>query len=243
MDIASTVCDKGSVVPLIAMKNSWKEVYGLDIPYNILSIGMGCKKSDHIQITSGIINKPISMDNINTLLQNMERHTLKLLENEKHSLLFDDLSFKFKLLKSRGYVLAHTTGYTTSMIQPILYHWKKNHSYIPDLVIASDKVLNGRPSPDAINKCINELNLKPEECINIDDSIVGIKAGKNANIVSAGVYEYGSWLGSHLLKPEENLDIIHRDKFLNIKDLCNTTALVYPTTSKLLHNLLYGEYI
>ena len=49
-----------------------------------------------------------------------------------------------------------------------------------DLVITSLDTSRHKPLPDPYNKAMEKLNLKPYECVVVEDSIQGIKAGKNA---------------------------------------------------------------
>lgn len=49
-------------------------------------------------------------------------------------------------------------------------------------VVFGDEVENGKPAPDIFLKAADRLGLKPSECIVIEDSINGIKAGFNADI-------------------------------------------------------------
>lgn len=49
-------------------------------------------------------------------------------------------------------------------------------------VVFGDEVKNGKPAPDIFLKAAMDLGLEPSECIVIEDSINGIKAGYNAKI-------------------------------------------------------------
>lgn len=51
-----------------------------------------------------------------------------------------------------------------------------------DKVVYGDEVEHGKPEPDIFLKAAADLGLKPEECIVIEDSINGIKAGYAAGI-------------------------------------------------------------
>lgn len=51
-----------------------------------------------------------------------------------------------------------------------------------DGIVFGDEVENGKPAPDIFLKAASQLNLKPHECIVIEDSINGIKAGYNAKM-------------------------------------------------------------
>ena len=49
-----------------------------------------------------------------------------------------------------------------------------------DLVITSLDTSRHKPFPDPYDKAMEKLNLKPHECVIVEDSIQGIKSGKNA---------------------------------------------------------------
>ncbi len=51
-----------------------------------------------------------------------------------------------------------------------------------DLKLARDHVKNAKPDPEIYLKAANNFNVKPDECIVFEDSIVGIKAAKNAGM-------------------------------------------------------------
>lgn len=51
-----------------------------------------------------------------------------------------------------------------------------------DGVVFGDEVENGKPEPDIFLKAASDMGLKPSECIVIEDSINGIKAGYNAKM-------------------------------------------------------------
>lgn len=51
-----------------------------------------------------------------------------------------------------------------------------------DAVAYGDEVENGKPAPDIFLKAAADLELEPSECVVIEDSINGIKAGFNAKI-------------------------------------------------------------
>lgn len=51
-----------------------------------------------------------------------------------------------------------------------------------DAVVFGDEVANGKPAPDIFLKAAENLGLEPSECIVIEDSINGIRAGYNAKM-------------------------------------------------------------
>lgn len=51
-----------------------------------------------------------------------------------------------------------------------------------DLIISADEVKESKPSPDIYLKACEVLKVLPKDCYVIEDSTMGIQAGKNANI-------------------------------------------------------------
>ncbi len=62
-----------------------------------------------------------------------------------------------------------------------------------DVIVCGDMVQKNKPSPEGYIKAANYLNAKPTECLVIEDSPIGIQAGKNAGMKVIGfkgsVYE------------------------------------------------------
>ena len=99
-----------------------------------------------------------------------------------------------KYLKEKGYmlVLATTTGnnaiekykkYNRNIIN------KANFEDMFTLICAKESVKNVKPDPEVHYKILEELNVKKEECIIIEDSIIGIEAAKNAGIEAVAIYD------------------------------------------------------
>ncbi|GFP80039.1 bifunctional riboflavin kinase/fmn phosphatase [Phtheirospermum japonicum] len=56
--------------------------------------------------------------------------------------------------------------------------WKENFAAI----LGSDQVKSGKPSPDIFLEAANRMNVDPVHCFVIEDSVVGVKAGKAAGM-------------------------------------------------------------
>ncbi len=56
-----------------------------------------------------------------------------------------------------------------------------------DLKLARDHVKNAKPDPEIYLKAADSLNVKPDECIVFEDSVVGIKAAKNAGMICIAI--------------------------------------------------------
>lgn len=56
-----------------------------------------------------------------------------------------------------------------------------------DLVLGIDDVAHPKPAPDIIELTLKRIGVKPEEAVFIDDTVVGLEAGKNAGTHIIGV--------------------------------------------------------
>jgi sugar-phosphatase len=57
----------------------------------------------------------------------------------------------------------------------------------PALLVTSDGVKQGKPSPEGYLLAANRLNVKIERCLVVEDSLVGTKAGHRAGAIVAGL--------------------------------------------------------
>lgn len=51
-----------------------------------------------------------------------------------------------------------------------------------EVIVAGEDVLHGKPAPDIFLTVAERLDLKPEECVVIEDAAMGVKAAKNAGM-------------------------------------------------------------
>ena len=99
-----------------------------------------------------------------------------------------------KLLKQNGYILALAT--TTTNKQLDIYK-KLNQNIIKkanideffDLVLCAEDVKFKKPNPEVYNKILQILKVDASVCLIIEDSLIGVQAGVNANIDVAVMYD------------------------------------------------------
>lgn len=58
-----------------------------------------------------------------------------------------------------------------------------------NLILSKEDVKNKKPHKEIYDKIMTILNIKPEECLIIEDSLIGVEAAKNANIDVAVIYD------------------------------------------------------
>lgn len=98
------------------------------------------------------------------------------------------------LLREKGYILALAT--TTTNIQLNAYrNFNANIKRKADIdemfsvVLSKEDVQEKKPSPEVHNKIMQLLGVSPSECLIIEDSLIGVQAGKNAGIEVAVMYD------------------------------------------------------
>lgn len=58
-----------------------------------------------------------------------------------------------------------------------------------DLIYTREDVAKIKPNPEVYLKAMQAFNAKAEECIVFEDSLVGIKAAKNAGLKTVAIYD------------------------------------------------------
>jgi AHBA synthesis associated protein len=56
-----------------------------------------------------------------------------------------------------------------------------------DIVLGINDVINPKPAPDVINLTMTRLQVKPREAVFIEDTTIGLEAGKKAGVYTIGV--------------------------------------------------------
>lgn len=99
-----------------------------------------------------------------------------------------------KYLKEKGFILAIATTTNEHAIE-IYKKYNKNiidHANLEDIfsiIYSKSAVKNLKPNPEVHYKILKQLKMKPEECLIIEDSIIGVEAANNANIEVIAIYD------------------------------------------------------
>ncbi|WP_346684006.1 HAD family hydrolase [Megamonas hypermegale] len=99
-----------------------------------------------------------------------------------------------KKLKEKKFTLAITT--TTKRTNMEIYRTlnkniisKASLDEYFDLIYTREDVAKIKPNPEVYLKAMQAFNAKPEQCIVFEDSLVGIKAAKNAGLKTVAIYD------------------------------------------------------
>ena len=99
-----------------------------------------------------------------------------------------------KYLKEKGFVLVVASTTNDHTIEKYKKHNKNiinkaNFEDIFTLIYSKGAVKELKPNPEIHYKILKELNVKPEQCLIIEDSLIGVEAANNANIEVAVMYD------------------------------------------------------
>lgn len=88
------------------------------------------------------------------------------------------------MLKGNGVRMAMVSSTSSRNVLTALNRMKIL-SYF-DAVVCGDVLNNSKPNPEGYLKAVEYLEAKKEECVIVEDSAIGIQAGKNAGIYVVG---------------------------------------------------------
>ncbi|MGM9978820.1 MAG: HAD family hydrolase [Clostridium sp.] len=87
-----------------------------------------------------------------------------------------------EFLKENGYKTALATSAKKDRVKSQVTHAKINKLF--DAIVCADDIVNSKPNPEIFLKAAEKVNIKPENCIVIEDSEAGIRAAFNAGMIA-----------------------------------------------------------
>ncbi|MCR4336074.1 MAG: HAD family phosphatase [archaeon] len=94
---------------------------------------------------------------------------------------FFELLFKLKGKYSLGVVSSSRRDFVEYILEEI----GEKDSF--DVIVGAEDVSKGKPNPECYLKAAKKLNIAPEKCLVIEDSIYGIKSAKSAGMKCVAV--------------------------------------------------------
>ncbi len=99
-----------------------------------------------------------------------------------------------KYLKEKGYILAIAS---TTLKHNIEIYTTKNKNLLEEanlkdlfsIILTKNDVVEAKPSPEVHKKIMENFKVKPEECLVVEDALIGVEAAKNAGIEVAVIYD------------------------------------------------------
>ncbi|MEL6748403.1 MAG: phosphonoacetaldehyde hydrolase [Pseudomonadota bacterium] len=112
-----------------------------------------------------------------------------------HATLIPGVLGAIDTLRAAGMKIGTTTGYTREIMAAVLPRVAEQ-GFEPDLVICSDELVVGRPSPLGVYKSCVELGVYPAGAtVKVDDTAPGIAEGTSAGAYTVGISASGNGVG------------------------------------------------
>lgn len=185
-------------VAVTSFKKTLAEI-DLDVSNEYIKKQMGKSARDILLETLHNFNRQYSEKKIEQLLQKRIQAEIELSKKVKlHNgaiELLEALKRKIKL------------ALATMNDKPVITHLLEQHNLTNyfNVVLSANDVEKSKPSPEIFLKSANKLNVQPEKCVVIEDSIFGIQAAKKAKMSCIAV-PLGAYSKKQLQK--ENPDLI-----------------------------------
>lgn len=202
LDWAGTTVDYGSMAPVLALQALFAQ-HGIALSTEDARRDMGLLKRDQIAAILSLPNiqeewraatgrNPGEAD-VPSLFEEFGPLQMKIIV--QHSQLIPGVAATVREWQGRGVRIGSTTGYTRSMLAPVLAQAIQN-GFRPDASVCPDEVGGGRPAPWMLMRNAQLLNVyPPSACIKIGDTVVDIAEGRNAGMWTIGLTRTGNLVG------------------------------------------------
>lgn len=167
--------------------NKALNLFGVEISrYDHLHAFDGLPTKKKLELLSEQYYLPVELHPfINELKQ---EYTVDLIMERCHPMFHHE--YALSKLKWEGYQIAVCSNSIRSTIE-LMMKRSNLYEYI-DLIISNEDVINPKPDPEMYVKAIKDFNLRPQECLVVEDNPNGIRAGyaSGANVMEvATVYD------------------------------------------------------
>ena len=117
-----------------------------------------------------------------------------------HCQLIDGVTTTVQWCRDRGLQIGSSTGYTRELMS-VVSAAAKSQGYEPDCVLCAEDAARGRPAPFLLFEIAQRFGVFPMwRIVKVDDTPVGIEAGRNAGCWTVGVTRTGNGVG---LSPQQ----------------------------------------
>ncbi len=214
-DWAGTTVDHGSCAPAIVFQEIFRQ-RGIDVTAAQAREPMGMAKRAHIATVVAMpsvakaweekYGSTCSDTDIDAMYADflpLQKETLK-----NHSKLIPGVADAIKECRSLGLKIGSSTGYTHELMESVTAE-AKGQGYEPDCLLCSEDAPEGRPAPYLLYEIAKRLEVYPLwSMIKVDDTPVGIEAGRNAGCWTVAITRTGNCVGLS----EEEVDALSTEE-------------------------------
>lgn len=205
LDWAGTTIDHGSRAPVIVFQEVFRQ-RGIPISVADARGPMGMAKREHIAAIVAIpevaqawqtkYGRPCGASDIDGMYADFLPLQREVLRN--HCDVIPGVAEAIHELRRLGLKIGSTTGYTRELME-IVSAAARVQGYDPECVLCAEDAVRGRPAPYLLYEAARRLDVFPLwEVAIVDDTPVGIAAGRNAGCWTIGVTRTGNCLGLSL---------------------------------------------
>lgn len=201
-DWAGTTIDFGSFAPMGVFVEAFSR-FGVEVSVDEARAPMGAPKRDHIKAmlempevaerwreAHGQTAGEADIDAIYEVFVPLNEEVVA-----RYATLVPGTRDAIGKLRAMGLKIGSTTGYTRSIMERVL-PVAAAQGYEPDNLVCSDDLIEGRPGPLGIYKCMVDLAVYPASAIiKVDDTVPGIAEGVSAGCLTVGVALSGNYVG------------------------------------------------
>lgn len=202
LDWAGTTIDHGSRAPAIVFQQIFQRLR-VNVTEAQAREPMGMAKRDHIAAIAAMpsvaeawqvkFDRTCSEDDIDAMYADflpLQKETL-----HDHCGIIAGVSEAVARCRSLGLKIGSSTGYTRELME-IVTAAARRQGYEPDCVLCAEDAPRGRPAPFLLYEAAKRLDVYPLwNVVKVDDTPVGIEAGRNAGCWTVGVTRTGNLLG------------------------------------------------
>lgn len=201
-DWAGTVIDFGSRAPIEAMLAAFETV-GFAVSEKEARRPMGRAKRDHIAEMlfddatstrwSRQFGKPPGDEDIDRLYQTFLKTQADVIA--RYAELIDGVPKTVRFLDENNIRYGSSTGYTRDLMD-VIAPLAADRGFRPAFIATADEPFEGRPAPWMIYRNCERMGVYPMSAvIKVDDTTVGIRAGRNAGCWTVGITASGNLMG------------------------------------------------
>ncbi len=201
-DWAGTTIDHGCCAPAIVFQEIFRQ-RGVDITPEQAREPMGMAKRAHIAAIAAMPevaakwSAKYGNDCSDADIDAMYADFLPLQKNTlgDHSDLIAGAADIVAWCRERGLKIGSSTGYTRELME-VVVPAAKAQGYEADCVLCSEDAPKGRPAPYLLYEAAKRMDVFPLwQFVKVDDTPVGIEAGRNAGCWTVGVTRTGNGVG------------------------------------------------
>ena len=220
-DLGGTIVDKYSLTPFLSLKKAFLK-FNLPVDDNLIYKDMGFDKTEHIHkilfnydISKSFMerygNYPTTED---TYKISKEYYKIQMKESKNINIIPETKKI-INYLMNKNILIGVTTGFNKETTEIIINKLEKNDMKIDKYVSSSCLAEPSRPYPHMINHILKDFKINdPKNVIKVDDTLIGIQEGKEANTWTAGVARWSINMKMNSLEEAENLNCLEMKKKL-----------------------------